>query len=51
MELFGDRCVNNLLAGTRVIHPGVVGHAQGITLGVDAPVALIVLLPEVVFGR
>ena len=31
-------------------HPGVVCHAQGIPLGINAPITLLVLLPQVVFG-
>ena len=50
VELLGHRCVHNVLAGTGVINAGVVGHPQRITLGVDPPVALLVLLPEVVLG-
>ena len=50
VELLGDRRQHHLFAGTCVIHPGVIGHAQGIPLRVDAPVALVILLPEVVLG-
>ena len=31
-------------------NPGVVGHPQGIPFRIDAPVALTVLLPEVLLG-
>ena len=51
LELFGDGLQHQLAAGTVVEDPGVVGHAQGVALRVDAPVPLAVLLPEVVLGR
>ena len=50
LELFGDRFQHRGPIGAAVEHPGVVGHAQGIALGIDAPVALAVLLPEVFLG-
>ena len=50
LELLGDRFQHGGPIGAAVEHPGVVGHAQGIPLGIDAPVAFAVLLPQVFLG-
>ena len=50
LELFSNRFQHRGPIGAAVEHPGVVGHAQGIALGIDAPVAFAVLLPEVFLG-
>ena len=50
MELLGDRLLHHLKTGAGVEDAGVIGHAQGIPLGIDAPIAVAVLLPKVLLG-
>ena len=50
LELLGHRRVHHLFGGSGVIDAGVIGHSERITLGIDPPVAVLVLLPEVVLG-
>ncbi|CAI8155091.1 MAG: Uncharacterised protein [Synechococcus sp. CC9902] len=51
VKLLGHRRMHHLLARTGVVHPGVIRHAQSIALRIDAPVPLVILLPEIVLGR
>ena len=50
VELLSYRLEHRGAIGARVEHTGVIGHPQRIALGIDAPVAVAVLLPEVLLG-
>jgi len=47
LELLDHRFEHHLFGGAVVEHPGVVGHPQRVAVGINAPVAFSVLLPEV----
>ena len=51
LELLGDGLQNGGVIRCLVINPCVIGHPQGVPMRVNPPVAILVLLPQVVLGN